>query len=216
MMATFILLQVVFIAGTETSSTTIQWVIRLLVAHPDTLYKLRADIDNKVGNKRLLNESDLNKLPYLYCVVNETMRLYPPVPLLLPHFSTEDCIVGGYDVPKNTLLFVNAWAIHRDPKVWEEPDKFKPERFEATEGETERFNYKFVPFGMGRRACPGADMGLRAVSLALGALIQCFDWQIGETESLEESYNSRMTMQNKPLKAVCTPREDLVQHLSNL
>lgn len=164
----------------------------------------------------MLNESDLNKLPYLYCVVNETMRLYPPIPLLLPHFSTEDCIVGGYDVPKHTMLFVNAWAIHRDPKVWEEPDKFKPERFESTEGETERLNYKLVPFGMGRRACPGADMGLRAVSLALGALIQCFDWQIGEEESLEESYNSRMTMQNKPLKAVCTPHEDLVQLLSHL
>ncbi|XP_009597427.1 cytochrome P450 81C13-like [Nicotiana tomentosiformis] len=207
---------VVFVAGTETSSTTIQWVMRLLVAHPEALYKLRADIDSKVGNKRLLNESDLNKLPYLHCVVNETMRLYTPIPLLLPHYSTKDCIVEGYDVPKHTMLFVNAWAIHRDPKVWEEPDKFKPERFEATEGETERFNYKLVPFGIGRRACPGADMGLRAVSLALGALIQCFDWQIEEAESLEESYNSRMTMQNKPLKAVCTPREDLGQLLSQL
>ncbi|KAK4342519.1 hypothetical protein RND71_038335 [Anisodus tanguticus] len=207
---------VVFVAGTETSSSTIQWVMRLLLAHPETLHKLRADIDSKVGNKRLMNESDLSKLPYLRCVINETMRLYPPVPLLLPHYSTEDCTVGGYNVPKHTMLLVNAWAVHRHPKVWEEPDKFKPERFEATEGETERFNYKLVPFGMGRRACPGADMGLRAVSLALGALIQCFDWQIEEDESLEASYNSRMSMQNKPLKAVCTPRQYLLQLLSQL
>lgn len=210
------LMLVVFVAGTETSSATIQWVMRLLLAHPDALHKLRADIDSKVGNKRLLSESDLTKLPYLRCVVNETMRLYPPVPLLLPHYSTEDCTVGGYDVPKHTMLLVNAWAVHRDPKVWEEPEKFKPERFEATEGETERFNYKLVPFGMGRRACPGTDMGLRAVSLALGSLIQCFDWKIEEEESLEASYNSRMSMQNKPLKAVCTPRQDLVQLLSQL
>ncbi|KAF3641730.1 putative receptor-like protein kinase-like [Capsicum annuum] len=207
---------VVFVAGTETSSTTIQWVMSLLFAHPEVLHKLRADIDSKVGNKRLLNESDLTMLPYLRCVVNETMRLYPPVPLLLPHYSTEDCTVGGYNVPKHTMLLINAWAVHRDPKVWEEPEKFKPERFEATEGETERFNYKLIPFGMGRRACPGTDMGLRAVSLALGALIQCFDWQIEEEESLEASYNSRMSMQSKSLKAVCTPRQDLVQLLSQL
>lgn len=209
-------MQVVFIAGTETSSSTIQWVMRLLLAHPEVLHKLRSDIDSKVGNKRLLNEFDLTKLPYLRCVVNETMRLYPPVPLLLPHYSTEDCTVGGYDVPKHTMLLINAWAVHRDPKVWEEPEKFKPERFEATEGETERFNYKLIPFGMGRRACPGADMGLRAVSLALGALIQCFDWEIEEEESLEASYHSKMSMQNKALKAVCTPRQDLVELLSHL
>lgn len=207
---------VVFVAGTETSSTTIQWVIRLLLAHPEVLHKLRDDIDSKVGNKRLLKESDLNKLPYLRCVVNETMRLYPPVPLLLPHYSTEDCTVGGFDVPKHTMLLINAWAIHRDPKVWEDPEKFKPERFEAMEGETERFNYKLIPFGMGRRACPGTDMGLRAVLLALGALIQCFDWQVEEEESLEASYHSRMSMQNKPLKVVCTPRQDLVELLSQL
>ncbi|XP_060184366.1 cytochrome P450 81C13-like [Lycium barbarum] len=207
---------VIFVAGIETSSSTIQWVMRLLLDHPEALHKLRADIDSKVGNKRLLNESDLTKLPYLRCVVNETMRLYPPAPLLLPHYSTDDCTVGGYDVPKHTMLLVNAWAIHRDPKVWEDPEKFKPERFEAKEGETERFNYKLVPFGMGRRACPGADMGLQTVSLALGALIQCFDWQFEEEESLEASYNSRMSMQNKPLKAVCTPRQHLVQLLSQL
>ncbi|XP_015080791.1 isoflavone 2'-hydroxylase-like [Solanum pennellii] len=207
---------VVFVAGTETSSSTIQWVMRLLLAHPEALHKLRADIDNKVGNKRLVRESDLTKLPYLRCVVNETMRLYPPVPLLLPHYSTEDCTVGGYDVPKHTMLLINAWAVHRDPKVWDDPEKFKPERFEATEGETERFNYKLIPFGMGRRACPGTDMGLRAVSLALGALIQCFEWQIEEEESLEASYHARMSMQNKPLKAICTPRKDLVELLSQL
>ncbi|XP_016500979.2 cytochrome P450 81C13 [Nicotiana tabacum] len=202
-------LLVLFIAGTETTSMTIQWAMRLLLAHPKAFTKLRAEIDSKVENDRLLNESDIPKLPYLYCVINETLRLYPPVPLLLPHYSLEDCTVGGYEVPKHTILMVNAWAIHRDPKLWDEPEKFKPERFEAMEGEKEGFNYKLVPFGMGRRACPGAAMGLRTVSLVLGSLIQSFDWKSVEEEKLDACYNSRITLnKDKPLEAVCIPRQN--------
>ncbi|KAF3675020.1 putative isoflavone 2'-hydroxylase-like [Capsicum annuum] len=149
-----------FSGGTETTSMTIQWAMRLLLAHPEAFHKLRGEIDSEVGNKRLLNESDLGKLPYLHCVINETLRLYPPVPLLFPHYSLEDCTVGGYDIPKHTILAVNTWAIHRDPKSWDESGKFKPERFEAMEGEKEGFNYKFVPFCKGRRACPGVAMAI--------------------------------------------------------
>ncbi|KAK4352154.1 hypothetical protein RND71_027672 [Anisodus tanguticus] len=87
--------RVLFVAGTETTSMTIQWAMQLLLAHPQAFHKLRAEIDSNVGNKRLLDESDLTKFPYLQCVINETLRLYPPVPLLLPHYSLEDCTVGG-------------------------------------------------------------------------------------------------------------------------
>ncbi|XP_049392774.1 cytochrome P450 81C13-like [Solanum stenotomum] len=208
---------VIFIAGTDTSSTSLQWAMRLLLAHPEALHKLRAEIDSQVGNEHLLNESDLTKLPYLHSVINETLRLYPPVPLLLPHYSSEDCTVGGYNVPKHTILLVNIWAIQRDPQVWKEPNEFKPERFEAMEGEKEGFNYKLIPFGMGRRSCPGATMGTRAISLALGALIQCFDWQSAGEENLELSYNSRINIQKiKSLEAICTPRSNFVQLLSQL
>ncbi|NP_001335931.1 isoflavone 2'-hydroxylase-like [Nicotiana tabacum] len=211
-------LLVLFIAGTETTSMTIQWAMRLLLAHPKAFTKLRAEIDSKVENDRLLNESDIPKLPYLYCVINETLRLYPPVPLLLPHYSLEDCTVGGYEVPKHTILMINAWAIHRDPKLWDEPEKFKPERFEAMDlGEKEGFNYKFVPFGMGRRACPGATMGLRTVSLVLGSLIQWFDWESVEKEKLDACYNSRITLnKDKPLEAVCIPRQNCRGFLAQL
>ncbi|PHU20742.1 hypothetical protein BC332_11893 [Capsicum chinense] len=197
---------------------TIQWAMRLLLAHPEAFHKLRGEIDSEVGNKRLLNESDLGKLPYLHCVINETLRLYPPVPLLFPHYSLEDCTVGGYDIPKHTILAVNTWAIHRDPKSWDEPGKFKPERFEAMEGEKEGFNYKFVPFCKGRRACPGVAMAIRSVSLALGSLIQWFDWEnIEIEENLDACYDDKISLKkDKPLEAICIPRQNCIQLLSQL
>ncbi len=85
--------------------------------HPEVLKKVKAEIDSQVGCGRLLNDSDFAKLPYLRCVINETLRLYPPQPLLLPHFSSEDCIVGGFHIPRGTILLVNAWFMHRDPNL---------------------------------------------------------------------------------------------------
>ncbi|KAA8528485.1 hypothetical protein F0562_035840 [Nyssa sinensis] len=205
---------IMFFAGPDTTAITLEWAISLLLNHPEVLEKLRAEIDNHVGHGRLLDETDLVKLPYLRCIINETLRLYPPAPLLLPHCSSEDCTVAGYDIPQGTILLVNAWAMHRDPKVWEEPTKFKPERFEGMEG---REGYKFIPFGMGRRACPGASMGIRTVSLALGALIQCFEWEKVGQEKMEMSQGSRITMPKaESLKAVCIPRQCAMKLLSQL
>nr|GMD94624.1 cytochrome P450 81E8-like [Ipomoea batatas] len=208
----------VFVAGTETATATIEWAMSLLLSYPEVLRKLRYEIDNNVGHKHLLNESDLSKLPYLRCVINETLRLYPPVPLLLPHYSLQDCVVAGYDVPKHTTVLVNAWAIHHDPNVWEEPEKFKPERFEAVEGEGEAsFNYKFVPFGIGRRSCPGNNMALRLVSLALGAYIQCFEWENNKEDKMCEAYLSRSILQKaERLEVIFTPRKNCLQFLSQL
>jgi len=171
----FNVFQIMFVAGTDTSSTTMEWAMSLLLNHPEALQKVKAEIDSQVGYGRLLNDSDLPKLPYLRCVINEALRLYPAVPLLLPHFSSKDSTLEGFQIPGGTILLVNAWVIHRDPKLWEEPARFKPERFEAFVVEREKF--KFIPFGTGRRACPGTSMGVRTMSLALGALIQCFDWE---------------------------------------
>ncbi|KAH7567480.1 hypothetical protein JRO89_XS07G0080000 [Xanthoceras sorbifolium] len=149
-------------AGTDTSAGTMEWAMSLLLNHPAVLKKARAELDNYVGNERLADESDLAKIPYIQSIVNETLRLYPAAPLLVPHESSEDTTIGGYYVPRQTMLMVNAWAIHRDPKVWDDPTSFKPERFEGLKGESEA--YKFIPFGLGRRACPGAGLANRVMA----------------------------------------------------
>ncbi|KAE8100109.1 hypothetical protein FH972_018036 [Carpinus fangiana] len=204
-----------FVAGTDTTSTTMEWAMSLLLNHPEALQKVRAEIDNQVGHGRLLNDLDLPKLPYLRCVVNEALRLYPVAPLLLPHFSSKDCTLGGFHIPGGTILLVNAWSIHRDPKVWEEPNRFKPERFEAFDGERERF--KFVTFGTGRRACPGAGMAMRTMSLALGTFIQCFDWERVGKEMVDMTQSLGVLLSKaEPLEAVCSPRPSMISILSQL
>uniref|UniRef100_A0A6N2MJ29 Cytochrome P450 n=1 Tax=Salix viminalis TaxID=40686 RepID=A0A6N2MJ29_SALVM len=203
-----------FIAGTETTATTLEWAMALLLNHPKVMLKVKAEIDEHVGHGRLLNDSDTAKLPYLGCVITETLRLYPPAPLLLPHFSSDACTAGGFDIPQGTMLVVNAWTMHRDPELWEDPDEFNPERFLGGSGEREGF--KYIPFGTGRRVCPGAGMGLQIVSLALGALIQCFEWDtIGPVEDM--SHGCGITLfKVKPLEALCSPRRDLITLLSHL
>ncbi|KAG7544736.1 Cytochrome P450 [Arabidopsis suecica] len=190
------------VAGTDTSAVTLEWAMSSLLNHPEILEKARAEIDEKIGSDRLLEESDIGNLHYLQNIVSETLRLYPAVPLLLPHFSSDECKVAGYDMPRRTLLLTNVWAMHRDPGLWEEPERFKPERFEK-EGE----NRKLMPFGMGRRACPGAELGKRLVSLALGCLIQCFEWERVGEELVDMTEGEGITMPKAtPLRAMCKAR----------
>ncbi|KAF6176218.1 hypothetical protein GIB67_023509 [Kingdonia uniflora] len=203
-------------AGTDTTALTIEWAMALLVNHPEVLHKAHSEIERNIQQGRLLDESDLPKLLYLNCIINETLRLYPVAPLLIPHFSSEDCTVGGYNVPRGTMLIGNAWAIHRDPKVWVEPSRFMPERFEG--GETEKVDgYKFIPFGVGRRSCPGSGLAMRVVGLALGTLIQCFEWKrIGE-EQVDMSAEFGITLPKiKPLVVMCKPRPNMIDILSQL
>ncbi|KAL8487591.1 hypothetical protein ACS0TY_024055 [Phlomoides rotata] len=193
------------IAGTYTPGVTIEWAMSLLLTHPQELLKVRQEIDENIGHDHLLNDSDVAKLPYLVCVVKETLRLHSPLPLLAPHYSTEDCMVSGYNIPKGTILLANAWAMHRDPNLWDQPHKFNPGRFsfEAVDGE----GHKFVPFGVGRRACPGAAMAMRTICLALGVFVQCFEWK----KPLEHVVETK-----KPLEAVCIPRDQAAHLLSQL
>ncbi|KAK3423288.1 hypothetical protein EUGRSUZ_F00172 [Eucalyptus grandis] len=161
-------------AGTDTSAVTIEWAMSLLLNHPDVMKKAQAELDDVVGRDRLVDEVDTHKLPYLHNIINEALRLFPPGPLLVPHESAEDCTVNGFDVPRGTMILVNVWAIQRDPKVWDDPTSFKPERYEGLEGD---HAYRLLPFGMGRRSCPGAGLANRVVSLALAVLIQCLEWK---------------------------------------
>ncbi|PON46381.1 Cytochrome P450, E-class, group I [Trema orientale] len=175
-----------------------------LLNHPRVLKKARAELDSHVGQQQLVDESDLSKLPYLHGIISETLRLYPAAPLLVPHYSSSDCTIGGYDVPRDTIVLVNAWAIHRDPTLWEDAETFKPERFENS-GESE--GYKLMPFGLGRRACPGMGLAQRVVGLTLGSLIQCFEWERISEEKIDMAEGKGLTMPKAvPLEAMCKAR----------
>ncbi|PIA32991.1 hypothetical protein AQUCO_04200026v1 [Aquilegia coerulea] len=202
-------------AGTDTSAGTMEWAMSLLVNNPHVIKKAQAEIDVHVEKGRLLDESDINKLPYLHCIIKETLRMYPAGPLLVPHESSEDCVVGGFNVPRGTMLLANIWWIQNDPKLWDEPTKFKPERFEALEGT--RDGFKFMPFGSGRRGCPGEGLAMAVVPLALGALIQCFDWErIGE-EMVDMSEGLGLTLPKaQPLVAKCRTRQSVLNLISQL
>ncbi|KAJ1414505.1 Cytochrome P450 [Sesbania bispinosa] len=197
------LIMALIMAGTETSAITLEWAMSNLLNHPEVLEKAIIELDTQVGQERLMEEVDVTKLQYLQNIISETLRLHPPAPLLVPHFSSDDCKVGGYDVPRNTILMVNAWTIHRDPELWADPTNFKPERFENGQADVRGL----LPFGMGRRACPGAGLAQRTVGLTLGSLIQCFEWKrIGIEEiDMTEGFGT-LVPKTTPLEAQCKVR----------
>ncbi|XP_020233131.1 cytochrome P450 81E8 [Cajanus cajan] len=192
-------LQVMLLAGTDTSSVTLEWAMSNLLNHPEILKKAKNELDTHIRQNCLVDEPDLSKLSYLQSIVYETLRLHPAAPMLVPHLSSEYCTIGEYNVPQNTILLVNAWAIHRDPKLWSDPTHFKPERFEK-ESEAS----KLLSFGLGRRACPGANLAQRTVSLTLALLIQCFEWKRTSKEEIDMTEGKGVTMPKKfPLEAMC-------------
>ncbi|KAI3763019.1 hypothetical protein L1987_53466 [Smallanthus sonchifolius] len=213
MIRSFVL--VLLAAGSDTSAGTMEWVMALLLNHPDVLKKAQTEIDTVIGNNRLVDESDIPSLPYLRCIINETLRLYPAGPLLVPHESSSDCVVGGYNIPRGTMLIVNQWAIHHDPKVWNEPEKFKPERFEGLEGT--RDGFKLLPFGSGRRSCPGEGLAVRMLGMTLGSIIQCFDWERMSEEMVDMTEGLGLTMPKAVhLVAKCKPRPEMTNLLSEI
>nr|QBG49708.1 cytochrome P450 [Pueraria candollei var. mirifica] len=190
---------VMLLAGTDTSAVTLEWAMSNLLNHPEILKKAKNELDTHIGHNCLVDEPDIPKLPYLQSIVYETLRLHPAAPMLAPHLSSKDCTIGEYNVPQNTILLVNAWAIHRDPKLWTDPTHFKPERFE-NESEAS----KLLPFGLGRRACPGANLAQRTVSLTLALLIQCFEWKRTSKEQIDMTEGKGITVPRKfPLEAMC-------------
>ncbi|CAI0451659.1 unnamed protein product [Linum tenue] len=195
---------VILIGGTDTVATAIEWAMALLLNHPEVMTKLGAEIASRVGQERLVSELDLSNLAYLNHVIDETLRLYPPAPLLGVHQASEDCSVGGYDVRKGTILMVNAWAIHRDPEVWENPTEFVPERFEGGgEGCCKSF-----PFGLGRRGCPGVAVANRVMGLVLGCLVQGFEWERIGMGAVDMTEGLGLTLPRvEPLNVMCKPRD---------
>nr|AHI15943.1 flavonoid 3'-hydroxylase [Pohlia nutans] len=175
-------------AGTDTSATTAEWAMAELITHPGIMQKAQAELVAVVGEDRLVQEVDIPKLPLLQAIVKETLRLHPAAPLAIPRESHEPCVVSGYQFPAQTLLIVNLFAIQRDPSVYENPDEFKPSRFmEHPEVNplTGHDDFQLIPFGVGRRMCPGARLAHALVSLMLANLLHSFDWSLPEGQSAE-------------------------------
>ncbi|XP_025819893.1 cytochrome P450 71A1-like [Panicum hallii] len=170
-------------AATGTSSETLEWAMAELVANPRVMAKLQDEITRVAGaaaDELAIAEADLDKMEYLKAVFKEVLRLHPPAPLLVPHESTAPAVVRGYEIPARTALFVNAWAIGRDPAAWDAPEEFRPERFVGG-GPAADFrgtDYELIPFGAGRRMCPGINFALPVLELALASILCHFDWEL--------------------------------------
>ncbi|XP_022956397.1 cytochrome P450 71B26-like isoform X1 [Cucurbita moschata] len=167
----------IFLAGVETGATTIVWIMTELVRNPRVMKKLQDEIRSCIKEDSV-KEMDLEKLEYLKMVVKEALRLHPPVPLLLPRKTISSFKLNGYNIDPKTHLHINMWAIGRDPQSWTKPEEFFPERFIGSNIDYKGQNFELIPFGSGRRICPGMSMATLTVELALANLLLCFDWKL--------------------------------------
>ncbi|XP_009626046.1 iridoid oxidase-like [Nicotiana tabacum] len=196
-----------FTAGTDTTTSTLEWAMAELLHNPNTLQKVQVELRRVINPTRKLEEEDLDKLPYLKAVIKETLRLHPPLPFLVPHMAMDSCTMLGYYIPKETQVLVNVWAIGRDPTTWKNPLKFKPERFlKPNMVDYKGQHFEFIPFGSGRRMCPAIPLASRVLPLALGSVLQKFDWVLADGVKPEDlDMNERMGITLKkaiPLKAI--------------
>ena len=173
-----LLVQDIFIAGGETSSTTLEWVFSEMLKNPRVLKRAQAEVREVFGSKGYVEEKALQELKFLKAVIKETLRLHPPGPLLAPRECGETCEINGYTIPAGTQVHVNAWAIGRDPRHWSEAEKFYPERFLDCPIDYKGSYFEFIPFGAGKRICPGISFALTNIELPLAQLLYYFDWEL--------------------------------------
>ncbi|KAL0323029.1 UNVERIFIED_CONTAM: cytochrome [Sesamum angustifolium] len=166
-----------FIAGIDTTAATVEWALAELIHSPRKMAKARKELHTVIGEKGQVQESDISRLPYLQAVVKEIFRLHPPGPLLIPHKAEADTEINGYIVPGNGQILVNTWAIGRDANIWSNPDSFEPERFLDSKIDLRGQNFELIPFGSGRRNCPGLPLAYRVVHVMVASLIHNFDWK---------------------------------------
>ncbi|KAL3676148.1 hypothetical protein R1sor_026096 [Riccia sorocarpa] len=199
-----------FLASTDAPLTIVQWAIIELIRHPEAMAKLQKELDDVVGNSRALQETDFSKTPFLIAVVKETLRLHPPFPLLLPRMNEKQTTLHGYDIPKNTTVFVNVYSIGRDKRKWEKANEFIPERFLSSNMNFNGNDSNYMPFGVGRRQCVAVNMGLLMTNRVLGSLVHAFEWlpQSGKTtEDIDTENTYSLVLKPKhPLVCRAVPR----------
>ncbi|KAF5201730.1 Cytochrome p450 [Thalictrum thalictroides] len=199
-----------FLAGSDTASAAVVWAMTELIRHPEIMKELQKEI-REIGKENLgITEDDLGKMHYLKLVMKETLRLHGPAPLLLPHESIQDTKLLGYDIPAKTKVLVNAWAIAMDPLLWDEPDEFRPRRFLNSSLDYKGNNFEYIPFGTGRRKCPGISFAILTMELPLANLLYHFDWTMPngapkpEDLDITEGFGI-VTYKKDPLVVVATP-----------
>lgn len=198
-----------FGGGTETSSTTIDWAMVEMMRNPSVLSKAQAEVRNAFRGKETFDENDIEELKYLKLVIKETFRLHPPIPFLVPRECRKEADINGYTIPLKTKVIVNAWAIGRDPKYWNDTESFKPERFEHNSMDFVGNSFELLPFGSGRRMCPGMSFGLANVYFPLAQMLYHFDWKLPSGINpndldLTESAGSSCSRKNN-LYVIATP-----------
>nr|AKI33844.1 cytochrome P450 76AD1-like protein [Mirabilis multiflora] len=210
----------IFDAGTDTTASTLEWAMSELIKNPHIMVKAQEEVRQATMSRggatvAEIQESDINNLPYIQSIVKETLRLHPPTVFLLPRKAEVDVQLFGYVVPKNAQVLVNLWAIGRDPNVWPDPEVFKPERFMDCEIDVKGRDFELLPFGAGRRICPGLSLAYRMLNLMLANMVHSFEWKLpgvengfgSEMDSLDMDEKFGITLQKvQPLKVIPVSR----------
>ncbi|OIT05875.1 cytochrome p450 71a4 [Nicotiana attenuata] len=197
-----------FAAGTDSTYTALEWIMTELLRHPRAIETLQNEVRGLAQGKSEITEDDLGNMQYLQAAIKESLRLHPPFPLLIPRELTEDVKLLGYDIPAKTQVIINAWAIGRDLLSWDDPEEYRPERFLNSNIYVKGLNFEWIPFGAGRRGCPGRTFAVFVIELALAKLVHKFNFALPEglrEEDLDMTETSSLTVRRKsPLLAVAT------------
>ncbi|EOA15128.1 hypothetical protein CARUB_v10028503mg [Capsella rubella] len=199
------LLMDMVLAGTDTSLHVIEFAMAELLQNPDIMKRAQQELDKVVGTYKVVEEYHISKLPYILAIMKETLRLHTIIPLLVPRRPSQTTVVGGFTIPKDSKIFINVWAMHRNPNIWEDPLKFDPDRFLDKSCDFINGNdFNYLPFGSGRRICPGMNMGERVVLFNIATFLHSFDWIFPEAErvEVEETFGIVLKLKN-PL--IATP-----------
>ncbi|XP_051137115.1 flavonoid 3'-monooxygenase CYP75B137-like [Andrographis paniculata] len=206
------MIQDIILGGTDTTTTTVELAMAEMLRNPRLLSKAQAEVSEVVGADSIVEEHHLPKLHYIQAVIKEVLRLHPPAPLLVPRRPSEAATVGGYTVPANSKIIINAWDIHRDPSHWDSPLEFRPERF-LPDGGAEKCDYTgnvfhYIPFGSGRRICPAVPLAERMMAYFLASLLHSFDWNLPPgQDTIDMSVHVGIVLRKKvPLRLIPTPR----------
>lgn len=201
-----------FAAGTDTTFITLDWAMTELIMNPNAMEKAQDEVRGVVGDRKVVQESDLPRLSYMKAVVKEIFRLHPPAPVLVPRESLEDVTIDGYNIPAKTRIYVNVWGMGRDPELWENPETFEPERFIGSGIDFKGQDFELIPFGAGRRSCPAITFGIAAIEIALAQLLHSFDWKLPpglEAKDVDNTEAFGISMHRTvPLHVVAKPHFD--------